>query len=201
MFFVDVLSGASDFPMSADLKIFLKQLMAIGRQTDVWFVSGGVQEGIVQYLGESLPSLFASAYPLVYFVRQSGWARERFGGHIPLIGIASWARVEHKDELAVKEGLLNLGYDTKLPVKYIMHSETRQQHHRRGWHRASTRPDTKGRFLDPNHSHFILVVRTALTSLLSLPVCPSPVPSSLPSTPDHRPSQVSSAPPPPIDSH
>lgn len=37
--------------MSTDLKVFLKQLMAIGRQTDVWLVSGGVQEGIAQYLG------------------------------------------------------------------------------------------------------------------------------------------------------
>ena len=47
----DVLSGARNFPMSTDLKIFLKQLMTIGTQTDVWLVSGGVQEGIVKHLG------------------------------------------------------------------------------------------------------------------------------------------------------
>ena len=40
--------------MSTDLKVFLKQLMTIGKQTDVWFVSGGVQEGIVKYLGNPI---------------------------------------------------------------------------------------------------------------------------------------------------
>ena len=76
--------------------------------------------------------------------------------HIPLIGIASWNRVEHKEELAVEEGQPNLGYDTKLPVKYVMNSHAEgKSHHAKDTHEA------KGEFLDPNHSHFILLVQNA----------------------------------------
>ncbi len=80
--------------------------------------------------------------------RISPGARERYGGNVPLIGFASWARTENEEDLVVEKGLFNPGFDIKPPVRYT----TASHHH----------ADGKG-FLDPNHSHFILVVNTNLS--------------------------------------
>jgi hypothetical protein len=46
----------------------------------------------------------------------AGWARERYGGNVPLIGFASWARTENEEDLVVEEGLFN--FDQALPASW-----------------------------------------------------------------------------------
>ena len=105
--------------------------------------------------GGHIPLLFlAKDVKLSERVESGSWGTSRFGGHIPLIGVASWARVERRDALAVEDGGPNLGYDTRPPAKYLVgpHGEAK------GAPRPQA-PGAAGPYLDPNHTHFILVVR------------------------------------------
>ena len=69
----------------------------------------------------------------------AGEARKRFGGNIPLIGIATWGVIQQRESLEVLDNTLNYGYSTRRPIKY------------------EARKYVKAPALDPNHSHFILV--------------------------------------------
>jgi hypothetical protein len=57
-----------------------------------------------------------------------------------LIGIATWGVIFDNDKLEVDNDSCNYGYLTRKPVFYNGYGK-----------------DTKATFLDPNHSHFILV--------------------------------------------
>eukprot|EP00292_Cryptomonas_paramecium_P011106 CAMPEP_0113701736 /NCGR_PEP_ID=MMETSP0038_2-20120614/24757_1 /TAXON_ID=2898 /ORGANISM="Cryptomonas paramecium" /LENGTH=324 /DNA_ID=CAMNT_0000625695 /DNA_START=331 /DNA_END=1302 /DNA_ORIENTATION=- /assembly_acc=CAM_ASM_000170 len=99
----------------------LQQLMETARRTNAWLVTGGSRAGIMKYVGE---------------------ARCRFGGNIPLIGIATWGTTQQNELLGVDENAVNYGYLTRRPVNYKPAKYGKQ----------SARPA-----LDNNHSHFILV--------------------------------------------
>ncbi len=73
----------------------------------------------------------------------AGKARKRFGGNIPLIGICNWGNIQQRAQLEVSKDGVKLGYLTSPPVRY---------------EKMQYGIDARNPALDPNHSHFIMVL-------------------------------------------
>lgn len=106
---ISITGGAVDFTMSEDKERVLYELMSAANHTDAWLVTGGSNSGIMKYVGQFL-IYFAKSYrcgvvPTMlagFAVLWPGEARRRFGGNIPLIGIATWGVMQDTKKLAVR---------------------------------------------------------------------------------------------------
>eukprot|EP00735_Rhodelphis_limneticus_P013732 TRINITY_DN7688_c0_g1::TRINITY_DN7688_c0_g1_i1::g.18577::m.18577 TRINITY_DN7688_c0_g1::TRINITY_DN7688_c0_g1_i1::g.18577 ORF type:complete len:1325 (-),score=524.01,sp/Q2WEA5/TRPM1_RAT/26.08/2e-109,Ion_trans/PF00520.26/1.7e-11,Ank_2/PF12796.2/0.062,Ank_2/PF12796.2/5.8e+03,PKD_channel/PF08016.7/0.077,Ank_4/PF13637.1/0.36,Ank_4/PF13637.1/3.5e+03,Ank_4/PF13637.1/1e+04,Ank_3/PF13606.1/0.32,Ank_3/PF13606.1/1.5e+04,Ank_3/PF13606.1/1.1e+04 TRINITY_DN7688_c0_g1_i1:302-4276(-) len=119
---ISVTGGAQDFSLPPALRQgFMRGLMKTATSTSAWIVTGGTDAGVMKYVGE---------------------AAALYGPDVPVIGIATWGIVSHRDTL------LNVARTHTRPPKALSSPVLYVKQEPNGMAQAA---------LDPNHTHFIMV--------------------------------------------
>ncbi|XP_005100068.2 transient receptor potential cation channel subfamily M member-like 2 [Aplysia californica] len=119
---ISVTGGAKDFQVKSGLRAkFQKGLIKAALPTGAWVITGGMNDGVMRYVGEAVRN-----YEKLASSKES---------KAVTIGVAPWGCLKNREQLVRGEG--------KWPAKYpIVPSST---------------PESGMAYLDPDHSHFLLV--------------------------------------------
>ncbi|CAF0945028.1 unnamed protein product [Brachionus calyciflorus] len=134
---ISVTGGAKNFKMKSNIKnAFKKAIFEAATSTDAWLVTGGTEEGIMKVIGEAF--------------RES---TIRLGDRrkLVLLGIANWTTIRN-NHLLIRKNDVKINDYNREEDDYKSHSD------------YTYIEKDKGAYLDPNHTHFLLVDKAELNS-------------------------------------
>ncbi|RNA22376.1 transient receptor potential cation channel subfamily M member 2-like isoform X1 [Brachionus plicatilis] len=126
---ISITGGAKNFKINAGIKNALKRaVISAALSTDAWLVTGGTNEGIMKIIGEAF---------------KESAIRLKNRRKLILLGIANWTTIKNNHLL------------TRKSTKPNMYSH--DEEHFKNHPLKEFLDMQKGAYLDPNHTHFILV--------------------------------------------
>jgi hypothetical protein len=126
-----VTGGAKSFQMSKHItRKFRQGIVRASQSAGAWIITGGTNEGVMRHTGKAIRD---------FAVRSTGKGSQEAAGDIVCLGIATWGIIKNRSLLTTESRGGKYG---KNAAQYDIKKKNE---------------DDRDAYLDPNHTHFLLV--------------------------------------------